>query len=319
VDLSIIIVNWNSCDHLRRCIGTIVGQAQRISYEIVVIDAGSFDGCDEVLEHYPSVRFIQGLANLGFARANNRAFEASSGDCLLFLNPDTEVVGAAIDTMYTSLTTLPLAGIVGCRLVNADGTLQSSCVQSFPTITNQALNSDFLRQRWPRSRLWGTAALFADGDEAREVQVISGACLMICRSTFERVGRFSEDYFMYAEDVDLSAKVRRAGYKNYYVPSAIVVHYGGQSSNQAVNLFAAVMMPEAIRRFLRKTRGAVYSIGYRFMMLCAALSRLCVLCAGWLGGWRSPSQVASWQKWCAILRWSLNRDGIVALYYRSDG
>jgi GT2 family glycosyltransferase len=160
------------------------------------------------------------------------------------------------------------------------------------------------------------AALFENGHAAREVQCISGACLMVRRSTFERVGRFSEDYFMYAEDLDLSAKVRRTGYRNYYVPCATVVHHGGQSSQQAANVFAAVMLPEAIHRFLRKTRGTAYSAGYRLMMLFAAVTRLCVMGTAWISGWRSPSRVASCHKWSAILRWSLNRDGIVAQYYR---
>jgi GT2 family glycosyltransferase len=317
MDLSIIIVNWNSRDHLKKCIASIGVSIRQISYEVVVIDAGSFDGCDVMLrEHYPDVHFIQEPANVGFARANNRAFEASSGRCVLFLNPDTEVVGSAIETMYSRLVSLPDAGVVGCRLNNSDGSLQSSCIQSFPTITNQLLNSEFLRKRWPRSSLWGMAALFESGADSYPVDGISGACMMVRRRIFEDVGRFSDDYFMYIEDMDLSSKVRRAGFTNYYVPQATVVHHGGQSSQQAASVFAAVMIPEAIRRFLRKTRGEAYSVGYRVTMLLSAMGRLSVLGVAWLGGWRSASCEASYRKWFAILQWSLNCDGIVAKYYR---
>jgi len=319
MDLSIVIVNWNSREFLRKCLASLVASMRTIRYEIVVIDSGSFDGCDAMLrEHYPQVRFVQSAENLGFAKANNRAFEASSGECVLFLNPDTEVVGSAIETMHASLGSLPDAGTVGCRLMNSDGTLQFSCVQSFPTITNQVLDSEFFRKIWPKSPLWGMAALFEDGADACEVEGISGACLMVRRSTFEQVGRFSEEYFMYVEDLDLSCKVRRAGYRNYYVPDATVVHHGGQSSQQAASAFAATMTREAIRRFLRKTRGTAYSAGYRFMMLVSAVGRLCVLGAAWIAGGGSPSRAASYRKWWAILCWSVNRDGIVARYYHND-
>ena len=320
MNLSIVIVNWNSREHLRACLASIAASVRRVSYETIVIDAASFDGCGEMLaEQYPQVRFIQADTNLGFARANNRAAEDAVGDYLLFLNPDTEVLGAAIDVMYEALTTLPEAGVVGCRLLNADRSLQSSCVQSFPTIANQALDSEFLRKRWPKSSLWGMAALFEGGARPREVQGISGACLMIRRATFEHVGRFSDDYFMYAEDIDLAYKVQRAGHRNYYVPGATVVHFGGQSSQQAANVFAAVMIPEAIRRFLRKTRGSAYSIMYQGMMLVAATARLSLLGLAWVGGSRGPSSLASCRKWLAILRWSVGRNGLVARYYPERG
>src|SRR5215204_3045030 len=160
-DVSVVIVNWNSREYLRKCLESIRAHAPAVCCEIVVIDSGSFDGCAEMLrEQYPDVRFVQSDANLGFAKANNRAFQESTADVVLFLNPDTELVGPAIDLMLDKLRSLPRAGIVGCKLLNADGTIQTSCIQSIPTILNQALNSEFLRSRWPRSPLWGMAPLY---------------------------------------------------------------------------------------------------------------------------------------------------------------
>jgi GT2 family glycosyltransferase len=316
VDLSIIIVNWNSKEHLRKCIASILTYTRMPRYEIVVIDSGSFDGCDQMLrENYPDVRFIQSAANLGFAKANNRAFEATLGECVLFLNPDTECVGPAIDTLCARAMSLPDAGVVGARLLNSDGTAQSSCIQSTPTVVNQLLNSAFLRKLWPRSRLWGNAALYDSTAVAREVEAVSGACLMVRRKTFEEVGRFCEDYFMYMEDVDLSYRTRRAGYRNYYVHDAIVTHFGGISSELAVSAFAAVMMPEAIWRFLRKTRGRAYASAYRLAMLMSAIGRLCVLTLASISGHRTVAAEASRQKWQAVLLWSLERDHIVSHYY----
>jgi N-acetylglucosaminyl-diphospho-decaprenol L-rhamnosyltransferase len=319
MDLSIIIVNWNSREYLKKCLMTILTEVTDIDFEIVVIDSGSFDGCGAMLaDHFPNVRFVQSTTNLGFAEANNRACLESRGDCVLFLNPDTEVVGSAIPTLYANLNALPRCGIVGARLLNSDGSLQFSCIQAMPTILNKLLDSEFLRAKWPRSALWGTAALYEATPEPREVEAISGACMMIKRSTFEQVGRYSEDYFMYAEDVDLSHKVRAAGFRNYYVPGATVIHHGGTSSQQAASSFAAVMTREATWRFLRKTRGTAYGVGYRTAMFASAIGRLVVLTlsmpfrisAGGDGVWKN-----SFRKWVAVLQWTVDRDDVVHRYY----
>ena len=133
LDLSIIIVNWNSAEFVHRCISSICKHATGLACEIIVIDNASFDGCDRMLrESDPEVRYIQSDTNLGFAKANNLAFESSRGNSLLFLNPDTEITGPAIATLYGEFSKLLAAGVVGARLLNGDGTLQASCVQSFP-------------------------------------------------------------------------------------------------------------------------------------------------------------------------------------------
>ena len=317
MDLSIIIVNWNSRDYLRKCLASVFAETRGIDFEVLVIDSASFDGCGEMLrEHFPQVRFIQSEKNVGFARANNAAFAVSRGGCVLFLNPDTELVGPAVNTLYERLRSFPNAGAVGCRLLNTDRTVQTSCIQSIPTILNQLLDSEFLRARWPRSKLWGMAPLYEAPDGPREVEAISGACVMLKRETFERVGRFSEDYFMYAEDIDLSYKVRQVGCSNYYVPDAAVVHHGGSSAGKAPGNFSVVMMREAIWRFLRKTRGDLYGFVYRQVMCASALCRLLVLgVAAPLGFAGSSGSSESSRKWRAILRWSLNREVCVRQYY----
>jgi N-acetylglucosaminyl-diphospho-decaprenol L-rhamnosyltransferase len=323
VDVSIVIVNWNSTEYVRQCIASILSHTQGLTFEIIVIDSGSFDGCDRMLsQQYPGVLFLQSDTNLGFAKGNNRAFRKSSGDFILFINPDTEVVGPAISILHSALQSLPDAGAVGATLLNSDRSLQKSCIQSLPTITNQLLNSEMLRARWPRSRLWGMAPLYASDSHPREVEAISGACLMIKRSTFLKVGGFSEDYFMYAEDMDLAYKIGCIGCKNYYVPDATVVHHGGNSSRHAADMFSAVMMPEAIWRFLCKTRGRGYGLAYRAAMFGSALARVALLAmVSGLGrdGTRRSLHRMSLDKWVAILRWSLNRDRIVRQHYGSGG
>jgi N-acetylglucosaminyl-diphospho-decaprenol L-rhamnosyltransferase len=309
LDLSIIIVNWNSAEFVRRCVNSIRRHATGLTCEIIVIDNASFDGCDRMLHEVdPEVRYIQSDTNIGFAKANNLAFEASRGDSLLFLNPDTEITGPAIARLYDEFAKSPATGVVGARLLNGDGTLQTSCVQSFPTILNQVLDSEWLRRRWPKSRLWGTEPLYQEAAAVVEVEAISGACMLIRREVFERIGRFSDDYFMYTEDLDLCYKTRKSGLKNYYVPGAAIVHFGGSSSRQAASDFSCIMMRESIWRFLCKTRGDFYGLGYRCAMLLAAIGRLGLLVLLFpvqsLRG-RRQRWMGSFREWCAILRWSL--------------
>lgn len=313
MQLSIIIVNWNSRDHLRKCLESVFSQTSGIEFEVIVIDSASFDGCGEMLQtHFPRVRFIQSIENLGFARANNEAFLASKGETILFLNPDTEVIGPAIKVLHEHMARLSNAGAVGCRLLNSDRSVQTSCIQPVPTILNQLLDSEFLRAKWPKSRLWGMAPLFALDFSPQPVEAISGACVMMGRSLFEQIGHFSEDFFMYAEDIDLSYKATQAGATNYYIPSATVVHYGGSSTQQAASNFSVVMMREAIWRFLRKTRGNLYGLGYRISMLLSSFCRLSLISLARLFGKGN----SSYAKWLAILRWSLNRESCVTKYYR---
>jgi GT2 family glycosyltransferase len=321
MDLSIIIVNWNSVGYLRDCLRSVELEMRDslLDYEIVVIDAASYDGCDRfVHESHPQVRFVQCNRNLGFGRANNLAFELSRGEAVLFLNPDTEVVGPAIATLHRRLRELPDAGVVGCRLLNSDGSLQTSCVQSFPTLLNQALDFEGLRQRWPASWLWGTAALYASGAAPRPVEALAGACVMLRREVFERIGRFSNEYFMYAEDIDLCHKTHAAGLVNYYVPEARVIHHGGGCSQEAPSNFSVVLMRESICRFLGKTRGRLYGALYRVSMLGVALTRLAALrgveaVRALRGGARAGGSPLSGprRKWQAVVQWSVRRQATV--------
>lgn len=305
MDLSIVIVNWKSAQYLTPCLDSVMRHAQGIRCEIIVIDSGSFDGSAELIrERYPAVRFVQSQHNLGFAGANNLACRSASSEHLLFLNPDTQVTAGALQSMLAHLRGHPEAGAVGVRLLNSDGSLQSSCIQPFPTILNQLLSSDRLRALWPRSALWGLKPLLAAEPRAATVDVISGACVMVHRAAFDDVGQFSEEYFMYAEDLDLCHKLRQAHYTNYCLPQASVVHHGGGSSDSAPGEFSVLMMRESIWRFLRKSRGAGYAALYRGSTLLAALARLLLLCVTYPVR-RVPSHRGAIRKWAAVLAWSL--------------
>lgn len=311
IDLSIIIVNWKSADYLRNCLQSLYENTSGIYFEVIVVDNASFDGCGEMLEtDFPDVRFIQSDVNLGFAGANNLGFTSSSADHLLFLNPDTKICGSAVADMLSVLRTIPDAGAVGCKLLNPDFSIQTSCVQPFPTVLNQFLDVDFLIRKFRRVSLFGVRPLYYYCGVPEPVQVISGACLMTKRHVFEAVNQFSTDYFMYAEDLDLCFKIRRNGYRCYYMGEANVIHLGGASAGK-IDHFNTVVKRQSIATFLAKHSGRLTAYSYRLATLCTSIIRLSiavvVLALGPSSKKRSVSIVVA--KWTKVLRWSIGLEG----------
>jgi GT2 family glycosyltransferase len=310
IDISIIIINWKSAQYVQKCLETIFCDISIPSLEVIVVDNASDDGCGVMLkDQYPHVRFIQSPINIGFAQANNLAFRQSYGKTLLFLNPDTEIIGKAISTMHRLLWETSDAGAIGCTLLNTDGTLQTSSIQAFPTILNQVFDAEALRRRFPLLSLWGTQPLFERSEIPVPVEVVSGACLMVKRNVFEAAGFFSNDYFMYAEDTDLCYKVRALGFVVYFTADASVVHHGGGSSKQRDrNHFAAIVMRESLFLFLTKFRGRLYGNLYRVATGCAAFIRVTFIVSLMSIIPRRSKRDAlriSLVKWVKIFRWSL--------------
>lgn len=309
MELSIIIINWNSRDFLRDCLTSIEENPPDFSFETLVIDNASFDGSAEMVRReFPGVSFIQSPENQGFSRGNNVAALQSSGRNLLFLNPDTKVLGNALTVMKNCLDTNHHAGIVGCRILNSDGSVQTTAIQAFPTLLNQTLDADALHRWFPKSRLWGTAPLFSERTSPVRVDMISGACLMIRRPVFEQIGGFSVDYFMYSEDVDICQKARRTGWNAYYVPAASIIHYNGQSTGKKPGHFSHVMQKESRRIYFKKMHGSLYAHSFRFSQIAVSIIRIAmiaVLLALPFGIERRLQLRFSMGKWLAILRWSL--------------
>ncbi len=312
MDLSIIIVNWYSAGFVRKCLQSVYTGSEGRDFEVIVVDNASSDECGEMLRNeFPAAKFIASPVNLGFAKANNLGAHTARGRTLLFLNPDTEIVKDALWQMVSFLDRTPDAGVVGCRLLNTDLSLQTSCIQAFPSILNQALDNEHLRRVFPKLRLWGTQAFLSD-EASAEVEVISGACLMIKSDVFKAVGLFSSNYFMYAEDADLCFKVKRAGWKNRYLSGVSVVHHGGRSSDKtSENNFASVMMRESLMEFMRLRRGSLYALAYQFSTVIVAILRLLVLMAAFvftLGGHKRESLRPAFAKWVKVLRWGLRME-----------
>ncbi|HKW68070.1 MAG TPA: glycosyltransferase family 2 protein, partial [Terriglobales bacterium] len=217
--LSIIIVNWNSAEYLHRCLASIFSTCRGLNFEVLVADNGSYDDCGQMLAQcFPQVHFLQFPKNLGFAAANNLAFAFSTGRNLLFLNPDTELVGEALRYMLDALAAAPDAGIVGPRLLAPDFSPQWNCMRCVPTILNQLLDSSFSRRMFPG--WWGFNVLVRESHTPASVQVVPGTCLLVRRDVFVQAGLFNRAFFMYVEDVDLCCQARKLGWKTYYVHDA---------------------------------------------------------------------------------------------------
>jgi GT2 family glycosyltransferase len=260
---------------------------------------------------------IKSGVNLGFAGANNLGFAKSSGEYVLFLNPDTEIVDNAITTMLDQTASLQDCGIIGCKLLNTDLSVQTSCIQTFPTIPNQVLDYEYLRLRWPSCSFWSIGALFSDDVNPVSVEVISGACMLLRRDVFKRAGMFTEDYFMYAEDLDLCYKVKALGLCNYYVGKAQVIHHGGQSSNRvSISNWSIIMRFKAVHKFCVKRQGSLYGLLFRAAMGAGALLRIVVLSLAKpfaANDLRKQSIKNSTSKWLAVLKWSYGVDAAVKL------
>ena len=227
LDLSAIIVNYNTADFLGRCLTSIARQTD-VDAEVIVVDNCSKDGSSDVVrEKFPWVRLITNDQNLGFSRANNQALKDCNGKYVYFLNPDTEVRSGAFKNMVDFMDSHPNVGLAGTQLVNPDGSPQSSVEIRYPG------------QRHARNEfkdLKGGIAWVMGSSMIARLEVIRG------------VDGFDEHYFLYGEDLDLCLRIRKSGWDIGYIPEAMVIHWGGQSerNNLPVEVWEKKIRAEAL-------------------------------------------------------------------------
>ncbi|HPC94153.1 MAG TPA: glycosyltransferase family 2 protein [Sedimentisphaerales bacterium] len=254
VDVSIVIVSWNTRDILRDCLKSIDKNAGAVRYEVFVVDnASADDSVAMVRDEFPHVRRIENAENRGFAAANNQGIALAAGRYVLLLNSDTVVLDQAIAKTVAFADAHPDAAVVGCRVLNGDRTLQRTC-SMYPSVLNLMLSSTYLYKAFPRSRIFGREHMtWWNHDDAREVEVISGCFMLVRREAIAQVGTLDEGFFMYAEETDWCYRFRQAGWKVLFTPTAEIVHLGGKSSEQAKSEMT-LQLRSGILRFLRKHR-----------------------------------------------------------------
>lgn len=229
--LSVIIVSYNVKFFLEQCLNSVQYATKGIDTEVIVIDNDSNDNSVEYLQpRFPDVKWIVSPENCGFSHANNIGFAQAKGEYILMLNPDTIVTRDTIHKCITFMENHSEAGAIGVKMINKDGTFAMESRRGIVTPWVSFCKATGLCRIFPKSKLFGHYYMsYLNKEEINAIEMVSGAFMMLRKQTLDTVGVLDEQFFMYWEDSDLSYRILKAGYKNYYLPHAIF-HYKGESS-----------------------------------------------------------------------------------------
>ncbi|HEY3298764.1 MAG TPA: glycosyltransferase family 2 protein [Armatimonadota bacterium] len=273
MELSIIIVNWNTSEYLRRCLESIITRPFAGECEVIVADNCSKDSSAQMVrDEFPEVVLIANDHNLGYAAGNNQGIRRSSGEYVLLLNPDTEVKEGTLDTLVQFLKNHRDAGAVACRLIGPDGKVQSSC-RSFPDPAGVMFEYSKLSRLFPQSRVFGRYRMtYFDYETEVEVDQPMASCLMLTRKALDDVGMIDEEFPIFFNEVDWLFRAKQKGWKVYFTPETEIIHHGGASTRQ--------VKPEMVReshrslaKFYRKHyRSRIFPPLYWFIMAAISLN-----------------------------------------------
>lgn len=290
--LSVIIVSWNVRDLLQRALASVYASWDgRPGLEVVVVDNASHDDSVAMLrENFPNAHIIANTENRGFTGGNNQGIAAATGDFLLLLNPDTEIIDNALPHMVAYLQSQFDVGMVGPQLLNPDGSVQSSR-RRFPTLPVLFLESTWLEKLAPRKLLRHYYAQEQPDDLVQDVDWITGAAMLTRRETVTQVGGMDEGFFMYSEELDWCRRIREAGWRIVYFPEARIIHHEGKSSEQVVPARHIHFQSSKVR-YARKYHGAAIAEILRLWLLAQYVWQTGVEGAKWLAGHRRDLRAA---------------------------
>jgi GT2 family glycosyltransferase len=243
MDLSIIIVNFETFEMTKQTINSVLNQKHPFNYDVYVVDNASQDGSFKELKKTfikesedGKIIFIQNSENGGFAQANNLALKQTNSDYLLLLNSDTVVVGGCLEKSMEYIQNHPDTGVLGCKVMLPDGTLDKACRRSFPEFSVSFYRMTGLSKLFPKSERFGRYNLtYLDENETYEVDCVMGAFMLLKSSTVDEVGLLDEKFFMYGEDIDWCYRIKNAGWKIIYYSEAEIIHYKGSSNSKKQN------------------------------------------------------------------------------------
>lgn len=287
MDISIIIVNYNSLDFIRKCIesiGKLIDESG-INCEVIIVDNNSGDGSVEYLKEKSKedgrFRLIANSSNTGFSRASNIGALEAGGNYLLFLNPDATIAGGKFKDLIDFYSEKDngdkgeKAGIVGVKILNTDKTIQFS-PRSFPTLARQFYESYFLHRIFKKSRIFGSYFLsWWDHENIKEVDWLTGSFMFIKKDYFLKVGMFDEDYFMYSEDSDLCLKLHKMNFKNYYFPYFVIEHSDGGIASRDPAVREAEIW-KSRRLYFKKNYSVAHAVVLSLLYLAGVLNRIFV-------------------------------------------
>ncbi len=233
--LSVIIVNYNVKYFLEQCLKSVFISGKDLEMEVFVVDNNSVDGSVELVkEKFPQVKLIANKENTGFSHANNQAIKKATGDYVLLLNPDTVVEDNTFPRVVDFMDKTPDAGGLGVKMIDGQGVFLPESKRGLPTPSVAFYKIFGLSALFPKSRIFGKYHLgYLDNDKTHSVDVLSGAFMLMRKSVLEKTGYLDETFFMYGEDIDMSWRIKQAGFKNYYFPETRIIHYKGESTKKS--------------------------------------------------------------------------------------
>ena len=233
--ISIIIVNFNSSDYLKKLISSILTLETKVSFELIIIDNNSDTPID--LKSFKRIKLIYNKSNMGFSNAVNKGISYSKGDKILLLNPDIKIEDKTIDVLSSSLDNNLDYGVVGCKVLNKDYTYQVSSKRHFPTYGILCTKFFRLDKIFYKTKIFGKYNYtYLDKDKVAYVDSVSGCCMMFRKNILSRIGVFDERFFLYFEDTDFCLRVKEKGYKIVYVPETKIIHFKSRSFiNSSIN------------------------------------------------------------------------------------
>ena len=273
--LSVIIVNYNVKYFLEQCLHSVQKACTNIDFEIWVVDNNSVDGSVEMIQQkFPAVKIISNNYNNGFSKANNQAIVKSSGEYILILNPDTVVEEDTFSKIIEFMDSHPEAGALGVKMIDGSGKFLPESKRGLPTY-NVAFYKIFgLSALFPKSKTFGKYHLgFLDENKTNEVDILAGAFMFLRHAALDKSGLLDEDFFMYGEDIDLSYRIQKSGFKNYYFPETRIIHYKGESTKRSsvnyVFVFYNAMIIFAKKHF-SKSNASLFSFFIRIAIYLRA-------------------------------------------------
>lgn len=275
MDLSIIIVSWNTRELARDCLRSIYQHTRRISFEIFVIDNGSNDATAKIVhDEFKEVQLIVNAVNKGFAAANNQGIQKASGRYILLLNPDTRLIDDSCAKIVNFMDNKKLCGIAGCHLINPDKSHQDS-VRQFPGLLDQAWILLKLHHIFPHFKPFERyCKKNFNYALAQHVDQVMGACFMVKREVFKKIGLLDEkNFFNWFEEVDFCKRARDARFEIWYTPDAKIIHHYGQSFNQILPIIKQKMWNKSLRNYFIKHES---HISYCIISIFSWLSLVCV-------------------------------------------
>jgi O-antigen biosynthesis protein len=274
LQLSVIIVNYNVKYFLEQCLCSVLKACKNITAEVIVADNNSSDGSkDFLLPKFPQVNFIWNNDNVGFAKANNQALAKAKGEYILFLNPDTIVPEDCFEKCIQFFASHTQAGALGIRMIDGTGKFLKESKRAFPSPLTSLYKLSGLTKLFPRSKTFAQYHLgHLPENENHQVDVLAGAYMMVPKNILDKTGSFDETFFMYGEDVDLSYRIQKAGYKNYYFAESTIIHFKGESTKKG-SLNYVRMFYTAMSLFVKKHYSGSRASVFNFLIQVAIFLR----------------------------------------------